>query len=105
MEYKDEFLYLTTTGWKSGNPHEIEIWFVKNNGAYYLISEHSERSHWVKNIRHNPTISFWVGGEHYQGQGRAVDPAAEPELAAEISILMAAKYDWSDGLIVELKAE
>jgi hypothetical protein len=27
------YLYLTTTGWKSGRPHEIEIWFTELMGA------------------------------------------------------------------------
>ncbi|HLV36385.1 MAG TPA: nitroreductase/quinone reductase family protein [Spirillospora sp.] len=97
------YLYLTTTGWKSGRPHEIEIWFVAYNGAYYLVSERRERSHWVQNIRHNPAISFRLGETHYHGTGRIIDNAAEPELAAAVSRLMDDKYGWSSGLIVELK--
>jgi len=100
--YNPEFLYLTTTGWKSGKPHEIEIWFVEHEGRYYLVSEHREQSHWVKNILHNPKISFWVERQTYQGSGRAIDPQREPELAAEVSTKMDAKYGWSEGLIVEL---
>ncbi len=99
------YLYVTTTGWKSGQPHEIEIWFVAHSGAYYMVSEQRERAHWVQNIQRNPAITFRVGDQHYSGTGRAVDPAAEPELAAAVRALMDAKYDWSDGLIVELKPE
>ncbi len=97
-----EFLYLTTTGWKTGRPHEIEIWFVSYGGRYYVVSEMGERAHWVQNIRHNPALHFRVGGRTFQGTGRAIDRQAEPELAAAVSALMDAKYDWSDGLIVEL---
>ena len=102
MTTEPQFLYVTTTGWKSGKPHEIEIWFVGHAGRYYIVSEHRERSHWVQNIRRNPTITFRVDGQTYNGTGRVVDPATEPELAAAVSDLMDAKYDWSDGLIVEL---
>lgn len=97
------YLYVTTTGWRSGKPHEIEIWFVAHNGAYYLVSERRERSHWVQNIRRNPAVTFRVGDQHYSGTGRVIEPAAEPKLAAAVRQLMDAKYDWSDGLIVELK--
>jgi deazaflavin-dependent oxidoreductase (nitroreductase family) len=97
-----EFIYVTTTGWKSGNPHTIEIWYVAYQGRYYIVSEHRERSHWVQNIRHDPAITLRVGERTTPGTGRALDRAAEPELAAAVAALMDAKYEWSDGLIVEL---
>ena len=97
------YLYVTTTGWKSGKPHQIEIWFVAYNGAYYIVSERRERAHWVQNIRHSAAITFRVGDQNYTGTGREIDPAVEPELAPAVRHLMDAKYDWSDGLIVELK--
>jgi deazaflavin-dependent oxidoreductase (nitroreductase family) len=100
--YNPEFLYLTTTGRKSGEPHEIEIWFVEYEGRYYLVSENRERSHWVQNIVHNSSVSFWVNGQTYQGSGRTVTPQTDPELAAAVSAKMDEKYGWSEGLIVEL---
>ena len=102
MPDEPQFLYLTTTGWKSGKAHEIEIWFVEHGGRYYLVSEHFEKSHWVQNIQHKPDITFRVGERTFRGKGRVVDRAKEPQLAAAVSALMDAKYDWSDGLIVEL---
>lgn len=100
--YKPEFLYLTTTGHKTGHPHEIEIWFVPCEGCYYLVSEMRERSHWVQNIRHNPDVKFYVDGKTHTGSGRVISPDSEPALAAAVSALMDARYGWSDGLIVEL---
>ncbi|MDV3244322.1 MAG: nitroreductase family deazaflavin-dependent oxidoreductase [Nitrososphaerales archaeon] len=97
-----DFLYLTTTGWKSGKPHEIEIWFVQHGGRYYLVSEHGERSHWVQNIKNQPKVSFRVDKHTYEGKGRPVDRKKEPELSAEVSTLMNKKYKWSDGLFIEL---
>jgi deazaflavin-dependent oxidoreductase (nitroreductase family) len=102
MAKEPQFLYLTTTGWKSGKPHEIEIWYVEHDGRYYLVSERLERSHWVQNIQRNPAISFRVGENQFRGKGRTLDRKKEPQLAAQVSALMDAKYDWSDGLIVEL---
>ena len=42
---KEVFLYLTTTGWKSGKLHEIEIWFIEHAGNFYLCAEHRDQSH------------------------------------------------------------
>lgn len=103
MSNAHNYLYLTTTGHISGNPHEIEIWYVFHDGAYYLVSERRERSHWVQNIRHEPNITFRLGNATFDGTGRVVVDADEPQLAAAVCELMDAKYGWSDGLIVELK--
>jgi deazaflavin-dependent oxidoreductase (nitroreductase family) len=97
-----QFLYMTSTGWRSGNPHRIEIWFVEHEGRYYIVSEMRERSHWVQNVQRSPAITFEVGEQAFRGRGRVIDRAAEPELAAAVAAKMDAKYEWSDGLIVEL---
>ena len=97
-----QFLYLTTTGRKTGKPHKVEIWFVAGDGKYYLVSERGGRSHWVQNLESDPKISFSVGKDTYRGRGRAIDRKKEPELAAKVAALMNAKYKWSEGLIVEL---
>ena len=100
-----EFLYLTTTGWKSGSPHVIEIWFTELDGRYYVISELGERSHWVQNLRHHPQVTFRVGRRSFQGKGRVVDAKGEPELHAAVSRLSGEKYDWGDRLVVELRPD
>ncbi len=104
MSAEPQYLYLTTTGWKSGNPHEIEIWFVAYAGRHYLVAEHREKTHWVQNIRHNPALTYRINDQTVNGSGRVVDASDEPELAAAVSHLMDSKYHWSDGLIVELSA-
>lgn len=101
-----EYFYLTTVGRKSGKPHQIEIWFVEHDGCYYLVSEGRGRTDWVRNILTTPAVTFSVGSRdapQSEGTARPVDPAREPELAAAVSALMEAAYDWSDGLIVEVK--
>lgn len=102
MQKNSHFLYLTTTGWKSGNSHEIEIWFVEHDGCYYLISEHDGNAHWVQNINHHAEVTFWVAGATYRGSGCIIDAGLDFDLAATIRGKMNAKYGWSEGLIVEL---
>lgn len=98
-----QFLYLTTTGWKSSNPHTIEIWFIEHQGRFYLVSEGRDKSHWVQNIMHLPAIVFRIEETTYTGEGRVIEPSVEPTLAQAVAEKMNRKYNWSDGLIVELR--
>ena len=103
----DTFLYLTTKGRISGEPRLIEIWFVELEGRHYLVSEKREESRWVKNVMADAKVSFSVGtrddhGAPREATARLVRPESEPDLCARVSSLMDKKYDWSDGLIVEL---
>jgi deazaflavin-dependent oxidoreductase (nitroreductase family) len=97
------FLYLRTKGWKTGKTHEIEIWYVSTGGAYYIVSEMREKSHWVQNIRRDQNISFTVDGECWEGRARILDPKSEGGLTETVKRLMDEAYNWSSGTIVELK--
>ena len=96
------YLYLTTTGRRSGQPHEIEIWFTHRAGRDYVIAETGARARWVKNLRANPRVRWRVTGGAFNGWARVVDAAAEPELNAAVQDLSREKYGWGDGLVVEL---
>ncbi len=104
MTSEEQYLYLTTIGWKSGNPHEIEIWFVQVGECYYLVSEKLTCAHWVQNIQRNPAIQVRVGEHQFEGVGRLIPTEVDAELEADIKELMDAKYGWSAGLVVELCA-
>jgi deazaflavin-dependent oxidoreductase (nitroreductase family) len=97
-----QFLYLSTSGWKTGKKHKIEIWFVEHDGRYYIISEHENNAHWVQNIIHNPKVFFSIDNAFFQGTARIINWEKESGLAAQVSILMSKKYGWSKGVIVEL---
>lgn len=109
----EPFLYLTTTGRCSGLPRQIEIWYVEHNQCFYIVSEHQENAHWVKNILNKPVVLFSVGmrtdPESVQSEqrtlARTIRNPKEPNLVNQVLALMNAKYGWSDGLIVELKQE
>jgi deazaflavin-dependent oxidoreductase (nitroreductase family) len=96
------FLYLTATGRISGQPREIEIWFTERGGRFYLIAEHRERAHWVRNIQSQPRVKVRLGDRQFDATARVVHDDREPELTAAVKALSDAKYGWSDGLVVEL---
>src|SRR5438552_8242843 len=97
------FLYLTTTGRRTGLPREIEIWFTERDGRFYIIAEHGDRANWVRNIRAHSHVDVRVGDRRFGGTARLIDDAREPELAQAVKALSAAKYGWCDGLIVEIE--
>jgi deazaflavin-dependent oxidoreductase (nitroreductase family) len=96
------FLYLTTTGRRTGFPREIEIWFTGHDGRFYLIAEHRERANWVRNIRADSRVQIRVGDRQCAATARVVEDEREPDLARTVKALSDAKYGWSDGLIVEI---
>ena len=81
---KPEFLYLTTTGRRTGLPREIEIWFTRRAGRAYLVAETGERAHWVRNLRADPRVRWRVGSRRDTGRARVVDPVREAALAAAV---------------------
>ena len=98
-----EFLYLTTTGRRSGQPREIEIWFTRRDGCYYVVAEHRWETQWVQNVLVEPRVTVRVGDEQFEARGRVIDAATEPTLHEAVQALSEQKYGWGDGLVVELE--
>jgi deazaflavin-dependent oxidoreductase (nitroreductase family) len=102
---RDQFLYLTTTGRKTGLPRQIEIWFVAATGRFYILAEHSHRTQWVKNIARNPRVRVRVGtrgSREFEATARALDPERDAEAWRTAQRLSQQKYGWGDGLPVEI---
>src|SRR5262249_26366214 len=97
-----QYLYLTTTGRRTGRPREIEIWFTQRAGRYYLVAEHRERAQWVQNLMVVPRVAVRLGRHSFVAQARVVDARAEPDLARSVRKLSEKKYGWGNGLVVEL---
>jgi deazaflavin-dependent oxidoreductase (nitroreductase family) len=100
---RPKFLYLTTTGWRSGRPHRIEIWYVELDSRYYLCSELWDRAHWVRNIQHDPRVAIDLAGRRFDGQARVLSGKQDRGLVDQVKAAFEAKYRWSDGLLVELE--
>jgi deazaflavin-dependent oxidoreductase (nitroreductase family) len=98
------YLYLTTIGRSTSLPREIEIWFTRANGCYYVIAEYPT-SHWVQNVKANTQVTVRLGEKRFAAGARIVDPDAEPELHGAVQQLSKEKYGWGDGTVVELKPE
>lgn len=109
----ETFLYLTTTGRKTGRPHTIEIWYVEYGGGYFVVAEKREDADWVQNLRKRPSCRFSIGysndeeAEKVQtiASARIINPTTEADLHGLIAKAMEKKYGWSDGLVVEIFPE
>jgi deazaflavin-dependent oxidoreductase (nitroreductase family) len=97
-----KYLYLTTIGRRSGLPRQIEIWFTRHAGRYYLVAEHGLKAHWVRNLLAEPAVHARVGRRSFRGRARVVDARAERELVAAIRERSEVKYGWGAGLVVEV---
>jgi deazaflavin-dependent oxidoreductase (nitroreductase family) len=96
------YLYLTTTGRRSGLPREIEIWFTRLGERHYVIAEHRRRSRWVQNLIAAPIVCVRVGRQRFRARARVVDARREPALARAVRALSEKKYGWGEGLVIEL---
>ena len=99
----EQFIYITTTGRKTGLPREIEIWFVEHEGCVFILAEHGTRAQWVKNILINPNVRVRLGDHVWSAIARVLDPEQDAERYLKVRSLAGEKYGWGDGLPVEIR--
>jgi deazaflavin-dependent oxidoreductase (nitroreductase family) len=99
---REQYLYLTTRGRKSGLPREIEVWFTYRDGRFYLIAEYPT-SNWLQNVQVDPNAQVRVGEKNFAVRARLISPETEPDLHRAIADLSREKYGWGDGTVVELE--
>jgi deazaflavin-dependent oxidoreductase (nitroreductase family) len=97
----EQYLYLTTSGRRSGLPREIEIWFTCRGDRFYVIAEYPT-SNWVQNLQAHPKVRVRVAGREFSAKARIPSVESERELLSEVQSLSQGKYGWSDGLVVEI---
>ena len=81
---EEDFCYLTTTGRISGRPHTIEIWFALHEQTLYMLSGGRDKSDWVKNALHTPSVQIKINNTIFSGQARHVNNTEEDTLARKI---------------------
>jgi deazaflavin-dependent oxidoreductase (nitroreductase family) len=68
-----DFCYLTTRGRVTGRPHEIEIWFSRQEDTLYLLSGGGDRADWVRNLRAQPAVTVRVDDVTSAARGRVIE--------------------------------
>jgi len=97
-----QFLYLTTTGRKTGLPRRIEIWFVQDAGKLYVLAEHFHSTQWVKNILRDPKVLVQLAGQEFKATARVLDPEGDADAWNRAQQFARNKYGWGEGLPVEI---
>ncbi len=88
------YLYLTTIGRRTGEPHRIEIWFAVHDDRLYLRAGGGQRADWVRNLRANPRVTVELGDETHDAVAHLVEVvSAEDDLARELLVGKYAKGD------------
>jgi deazaflavin-dependent oxidoreductase (nitroreductase family) len=87
----EECCDVTTIGRRSGQPHEIEIWFGVIDDTMYLISGNGPTADWYRNALNDSQVSVRLAGQTHEGVARAVTDADERRRVGD---LMGAKYPW-----------
>lgn len=98
---REQYLYLSTRGRRTGRAREIEIWFTQHAGCFYVIAEY-DTSHWVQNIRAHPEVQIRVGAETFRARGRVISAEADGDRLRTVQELSRKKYGWGEGTVVEL---
>jgi deazaflavin-dependent oxidoreductase (nitroreductase family) len=84
----EPFLYLTTRGRRSGQPHRIEIWFAAHDRRLYLLAGGRERADWVRNLQADPRVTVELGKENHVGVAHVLGPStAEDQHARELLLV------------------
>ncbi len=86
-----ECCYVTTTGRRTGQRHEIEIWFGLIDDTMYLISGNGPTADWFRNLQVDPIVTVRVGDVRRQGRARVVTDEDERRRVGDV---MGAKYVW-----------
>ena len=98
----EQVLHVTTVGRVTGQPREIEIWFILCREKFYLFAERGEAAGWVKNIMRNPNVRVRIGEHEMDAVAKVLDYRSDRRLWDEVQAIAKRKYDWGDGLPVEL---
>jgi deazaflavin-dependent oxidoreductase (nitroreductase family) len=71
----DDYCYLTTRGRVTGDDHEIEIWYVREDAVVYVLAGAGEQSDWVRNLQVEPAVRLRIDDVTYAARARVViDP-------------------------------
>lgn len=80
----DDFCSLTTRGRRTGDAHEIEIWFALGGTTLYMLSGGRDRSDWVRNLMAEPDVTVRIGDRTYTATARVLGDDTESELARRL---------------------
>ena len=86
-EIHEPFAYLTTTGRRTGEPHQIEIWFAMDPPTLYLLAGGRDAADWVKNLIADPRVSIRIGERVWNATARLIEPGTDEDDLARLLVV------------------
>ena len=87
MTEEQPFCYLTTTGRRTHQPREIEIWFARQGDTIYLLSGGRDTAHWVRNLQLDPRVTVRIGASTCHATARVVAAGTDEDALARWLLL------------------
>jgi deazaflavin-dependent oxidoreductase (nitroreductase family) len=73
FEHAPGWVILTTTGRKSGLPREVLLPCERCSDGLIVVSTYGWRSHWIRNISHQPEVRVTCGGWVLSGRAEIIE--------------------------------
>lgn len=80
---------ITTIGRKSGKPHTRPIWFVYDQGHFYIQSGKGGKTDWYLNLQKNPQMTLKIDTLTLKGTAKFI---TDPKETERIHGLFRSKY-------------
>lgn len=77
-------ILLETIGRVSGKPRRTPVGGRRTGGEFWLVSEHGDQSHYVRNIRADPRVRVRLKGRWYTGTAH---PLPDDDARARLKVL------------------
>jgi deazaflavin-dependent oxidoreductase (nitroreductase family) len=82
---------LTHVGRKTGQRHEVTIWFLVDEDLVYLVTA-DRRRQWVRNVLARPDVQPRIGSETFHGDAEPVTEVEEIARVTRVTELLKRKY-------------
>ncbi len=83
----EKFIYLTTSGRKTGKPHRVELWFAVA-GDHICLSHEGRETDWMRNIKKNSEVNFEIGGTKFTGYARYLQANESEAVKAKLALYL-----------------
>lgn len=81
-------IVLEAKGWRSGVPHSAPV-LATIVGDHLLIgTSRGDRSQWMKNVRMNPDVRYWLRGHIHEARALVFTPGEGPPETQELPPLV-----------------
>jgi deazaflavin-dependent oxidoreductase (nitroreductase family) len=76
-------LLLTTTGRRSGKPHQVPLIYGQDGDRYLVVASRGgapEHPEWYRNLRVHPEVEVQIRAERFRARARTATPEEKPAL-------------------------